>query len=111
MDLGNLREWVGRAEERVDQVSATPLAALSATLDNNDPEPRPGAQIPPLWHWLYFTPLRKNGPQWSQVVIWLSGVGTFAAMLVSRGGSAFIRLARVSSVAAPTKGVRPETIS
>ncbi len=60
MDLGNLREWVGRAEERVDQVSAAPLAALSATLDHNDPEPRPGAQIPPLWHWLYFTPLTRQ---------------------------------------------------
>jgi len=32
-------------------------------------------------HWLYFTPLRKNQPQWSQVVIWTSGVGTIAAML------------------------------
>ena len=60
MDLGNLREWVGRAEERVDQVSAAPLAALSATLDHNDPEPGPGAQIPPLWHWLYFTPQTRQ---------------------------------------------------
>jgi len=60
MDLGNLREWVGRTEERVDQVSAAPVAALSATLDHNDAEPRPGAEIPPLWHWLYFTPLARQ---------------------------------------------------
>jgi 3-methylfumaryl-CoA hydratase len=60
MDLGNLREWVGRAEERVDQVSAAPLAGLSATLDHHDPEPRPGAPIPPLWHWLYFTPQTRQ---------------------------------------------------
>jgi hypothetical protein len=32
-------------------------------------------------HWLYFTPLRKHGPQWSQIVIWSSGIGTVAALL------------------------------
>jgi hypothetical protein len=32
-------------------------------------------------HWLYFTPLRKNGPQWSRVVIWTSAIGTFSAIL------------------------------
>jgi hypothetical protein len=32
-------------------------------------------------HWLYFTPLRKNGQAWSRVVIWSSGIATFAAML------------------------------
>jgi PepSY-associated TM region len=32
-------------------------------------------------HWLYFTPLRKHGPQWSQTVIWVSAVGTVSALL------------------------------
>jgi PepSY-associated TM region len=32
-------------------------------------------------HWLYFTPLRKRGAQWSRVVIWASGLGTIAAIL------------------------------
>jgi PepSY-associated transmembrane protein len=32
-------------------------------------------------HWLYFTPLRKRGRQWSRLVIWASGVGTLAALL------------------------------
>ena len=32
-------------------------------------------------HWFYFTPLRKHGLQWSKVVIWSSGIGTFAALL------------------------------
>jgi hypothetical protein len=32
-------------------------------------------------HWLYFTPLRKNAPQWSQVVIWSSAIATFSALL------------------------------
>jgi len=32
-------------------------------------------------HWLYFTPLRKHQPEWSQFVIWSSGIGTGAALL------------------------------
>jgi len=40
-----------------------------------------GAYVGAIPHWLYFTPLRKHGPQWSQVVIWSSGIGTLAAIL------------------------------
>jgi hypothetical protein len=32
-------------------------------------------------HWMYFTPLRKNGVLWSKVVIWASGIATAAAVL------------------------------
>jgi hypothetical protein len=32
-------------------------------------------------HWLYFTPIRKHAQQWSQAVIWTSGLGTVAALL------------------------------
>lgn len=32
-------------------------------------------------HWLYFTPLRRRGQQWSRVVVWSSGLGTIAAIL------------------------------
>src|SRR5262249_883794 len=32
-------------------------------------------------HWLYFTPLRKHGPEWSQFVIWSSGIGTVSSIL------------------------------
>src|ERR1700730_8380513 len=32
-------------------------------------------------HWLYFTSLRKHSQQWTRLVIWASGLGTFAAML------------------------------
>jgi hypothetical protein len=32
-------------------------------------------------HWLYYTPLRKNGLWWSRIVIWSSGVATVAALL------------------------------
>lgn len=31
-------------------------------------------------HWLYFRDLRANGPLWSQVVMWTSGVGIFVAI-------------------------------
>lgn len=31
-------------------------------------------------HWLYFTALRKDGPLWSQVVIWASLLGTFLTL-------------------------------
>jgi len=52
-------EWIGRAEQRVDCVTAAPLAAFSATLDRDDPAPRPGDPLPPPAHWLYFTPLAR----------------------------------------------------
>jgi len=42
---------------------------------------RIGAYLGPIPHWLYFTSLRKHQPQWSRVVIWSSGIGTFAAIL------------------------------
>src|SRR5687767_5876499 len=42
---------------------------------------RVGAYLGPIPHWFYFTPLRKHGSEWSKVVIWSSGIGTFAAVL------------------------------
>jgi PepSY-associated TM region len=42
---------------------------------------RLGAYVGAIPHWLYFTPLRKHGLEWSRVVIWSSGIGTFAALL------------------------------
>ncbi len=49
-----LRDWIGRTESRTDTVTAWPVAALSATLDRNDPQPKSGDTLPPGWHWLYF---------------------------------------------------------
>ena len=59
-DLSHLRDWIGRSETRTELVTATPVAALSATLDRDDPAPVPGTALPPLWHWLYFTPLTRH---------------------------------------------------
>ncbi len=58
--LDALRSWIGRSESRQDQLVATPVAALSATLDREDPPPVAGTALPPLWHWLYFTPLTRH---------------------------------------------------
>ena len=32
-------------------------------------------------HWMYFTPLRKNGPQWFSFVVWSSLIGTVASVI------------------------------
>ncbi len=60
MQLENLRDWIGRTETRDDHVAPAPVAAMAATLDLDTIELRPGAPLPPLWHWLYFTPLARH---------------------------------------------------
>ncbi|MFP5475334.1 MAG: MaoC family dehydratase N-terminal domain-containing protein, partial [Gammaproteobacteria bacterium] len=54
--LAHLQTWQGQSETLSDTLTATPIAALSATLDHDDPAPAPGTTVPPLWHWLYFLP-------------------------------------------------------
>ncbi len=56
LDEAHLRSWIGREERVADVVTRAPVAALSATLDRDDPPPHDGALLPPLWHWLYFLP-------------------------------------------------------
>ena len=52
-----LRQWIGRTEERVDTITAAPLAGFMAMLDcANDVAPSSGCALPPLAHWLYFLP-------------------------------------------------------
>ena len=60
LNINYLREWVGRTETTSDQVTSAPIAALSATLDRNDPLPNAGDLLPPLWTWLYFLPLHRH---------------------------------------------------
>jgi 3-methylfumaryl-CoA hydratase len=60
MDALRLQEWIGRTETRTARIAAAPLVAMSATLDRDDPEPGAGTEVPPLWHWLYFTPTAKQ---------------------------------------------------
>jgi 3-methylfumaryl-CoA hydratase len=58
-DFETLRQWIGRSETRDDLITATPMAALAATLDRDEPYPAAGTAVPPLWHWIYFTPLTR----------------------------------------------------
>lgn len=54
MSLEKLGDWVGKARTVEDQITAWPVRALAATLDDKDPSPRNGDPLPPLWHWLFF---------------------------------------------------------
>ena len=54
--LSHLQTWQGKSDTLSDFLTAMPVAALSATLDRDDPAPAAGTALPPLWHWLYFLP-------------------------------------------------------
>jgi 3-methylfumaryl-CoA hydratase len=58
--LTHLQSWAGKTETLSDVITATPLRALSATLDRDDAQPVPGTALPPLWHWLYFLPQHRQ---------------------------------------------------
>ena len=60
IDIAKLAAWIGRQETAEDSITLTPPAALSATLDRDDPRPAAGDALPPLWHWLFFTPLHRQ---------------------------------------------------
>ena len=47
LDIAHLQQWIGKTETRSDQVTPVPVAALSATLDRDDPPPRPVRPCPP----------------------------------------------------------------
>ena len=66
--------WPNGAEVYVSQASGEVVQSTTTAS-------RWGAYLGAIPHWLYFTPLRKNGPRWSQVVIWSSGIGTLSAIL------------------------------
>ena len=55
-----LESWIGRTETRTDVIAPTPVAALAATLDRDDPPPQAGDPLPPLWHWMYFLDIRRR---------------------------------------------------
>src|SRR5512135_1421913 len=56
----DLSSWIGKTETVDDIATATPYAALSATLDRPPERPSAGTPLPPLWHWLYFLPLYRQ---------------------------------------------------
>lgn len=58
--MDDFSAWVGRSETLHDTLHATPLAALTATLDHPGQPWQVGDTLPPLWHWLYFLPLHRQ---------------------------------------------------
>jgi len=65
LDLEGLRRWVGRSETQHDRCDAARARQLAASFDM-DPTPwTDGAELPPLWHWIFttpVTPLHEVGP-------------------------------------------------
>jgi len=56
----HLKSWVGRTETVADEIVAAQVAAMSATIDRDDPLPQSGDPLPPLWHWLFFMPRMRR---------------------------------------------------
>ena len=56
----DLAAWIGRSETVHDVVDATPVVALTATLDHPPVDAAEGTPLPPLWHWLYFLPMHRQ---------------------------------------------------
>jgi 3-methylfumaryl-CoA hydratase len=59
-DIDYLKEWIGKTESRADLAVPTPVQALAATLDRDEPAPQASDPIPECWHWLYFLPLHRQ---------------------------------------------------
>jgi 3-methylfumaryl-CoA hydratase len=58
LDPEELKAWKGRTETVQDTVTAAPVRMLRATLDLQ-PDDKV-AELPPLWHWLYFLPSARQ---------------------------------------------------
>lgn len=54
------KQWIGRHETVEDDITATPVKAMDATLDYAAREVTKGTPLPLLWHWLYFLPLYRQ---------------------------------------------------
>jgi hypothetical protein len=78
-EFGDLRpldkySWSDGADVYVSEVTGEVVQATTTAS-------RLGAYFGAIPHWLYFAPLRENGPRWSKVVIWTSGIGAITALL------------------------------
>lgn len=111
--LDHLKTWIDRTESYDDSVTAAPLRAMAATLDQVDAG-LPAA-LPALWHWLYFLPhppQREIGPDGHARRggflppvplprrMWAGGQLEWAADNPLRPGQAVRRDSRITSVEA-----------
>ena len=53
LNLPLLQQWIGRSEESTRRIDLAQVDALAATLDRMQ-DFVDGAQLPPLWHWIFF---------------------------------------------------------
>jgi len=58
--LEHLKDWIGRRESDVDEVTAPQVHRLAATLDRDDPRPRHGDPLPAGWHQLLFPRVARH---------------------------------------------------
>ena len=56
----DLTAWLGREELQADRIDPRIAQALAATLDLDPDALKPGSELPPLWHWTYFTPRTRR---------------------------------------------------
>jgi 3-methylfumaryl-CoA hydratase len=55
INIEHLKRWIGRRETTTDTLVESQAERLALTLDHAQ-SPRAGDLLPPLWHWIYFTP-------------------------------------------------------
>ena len=60
-DLDHLRGWVRRSETLADRCDPARVRQLAASLDLDPAQFTDGAALPPLWHWIFTTPLSPLG--------------------------------------------------
>ncbi|HKX08539.1 MAG TPA: MaoC family dehydratase N-terminal domain-containing protein, partial [Stellaceae bacterium] len=53
-ELAALRQYIGRTQSVADALTPVPPTLLAATIDRDDPPYKPGDELPPNWHRLYF---------------------------------------------------------
>jgi 3-methylfumaryl-CoA hydratase len=58
--LAHLQSWTGNTEALHDVITPAPMRGQSALLDRDDALPVAGADLPALWHWLYFLPQHRQ---------------------------------------------------
>jgi 3-methylfumaryl-CoA hydratase len=61
IDLEFLQSWTGGRETAVDRIDPHRVRQLAASFDLDDGCLREGDALPPLWHWLFATPVAALG--------------------------------------------------
>lgn len=60
IDSSTLESWIGKSETRIDYVTVPMVERLAATLDRDDPPPKPRDVLPIGWHSLLFPRIARR---------------------------------------------------